>query len=95
MTDPNNQSAPEPELAAVAGSAIPAIQSAALNLGTAARDADTALECWDDEKWADSVMWINNAIAQLESARAKITAHASLPNNEVTNAGHDLRTKGE
>lgn len=50
----------------------------------AARDADNALECWDDEKWADSVMWINNAIAQLESARAKITAHASLPNIKVT-----------
>lgn len=62
------------------GSAIPAIQSAALNIGTAARDADSALECWDDEKWAASVMWINNAISQLESARAKISAHASLPN---------------
>lgn len=61
------------------GSAIPAIQSAALNLGTAARDADNALECWDEEKWEDSVMWINNAIAQLESAREKIAAHASLP----------------
>lgn len=65
------------------GSAIPAIQSAALNIGTAARDADNALECWDDGEWADSVMWIDNAIAQLESARAKITAHASLPNAET------------
>ena len=57
------------------GSAIPAIQSAALNIGTAARDADNALECWDEEKWEDAVMWINNAIAQLESARAKIMTH--------------------
>lgn len=64
-------------------SAIPAIQSAALNIGTAARDADNALECWDEEKWADSVMWINNAIAQLESARAKISAHASSPNDQA------------
>jgi hypothetical protein len=70
------------ELAAPSGSAIPAIQSAALNIGTAARDADNALECWDEEKWEDSVMWINNAIAQLESARAKITAHASLPTDK-------------
>lgn len=62
------------------GSAIPAIQSSALNIRTAARDADNALECWDEEKWADAVVWINNAIAQLESARAKIRAHASLPN---------------
>lgn len=68
-------------LALASGSAIPAIQSAALNLGTAARDADNALECWDEEKWGDAVMWINNAIAQLESARSKISAHASLPNN--------------
>lgn len=64
-------------LALVTGSAFPAIQSAALNLVTAARDADNALECWDEKKWEDSVMWINNAIAQLESARAKITDHAS------------------
>lgn len=65
-------------------SAIPAIQSAALNIGTAARDADNALECWDEEKWTDAVVWIDNAIAQLESARAKISAHASLPNAEIS-----------
>lgn len=56
--------------------ALPVIQSAALNIRTAARDADNALECWDEEKWVDAVMWINNAIDQLESARAKITTHA-------------------
>lgn len=61
-------------------SAITAIESAALNIGTAARDADNALECWDAEKWSDAVVWINNAIDQLESARAKIEAHAFLPN---------------
>lgn len=71
-------------LALATCSAIPAIQSAALNIGTAARDADNALECWDAEKWADAVVWINNAIAQLESARAKIEAHASLPNIKVS-----------
>lgn len=72
-------------------SAIPAIQSAALNLGTAARDADNALECWDEEKWDDAVMWINNAISQLESARAKIMTHASLRNDKA----HESRAGGK
>ena len=65
----------KPNDAESAGPALPHIQSAALCIGTAARDADKALECWDEEKWDDAVMWINNAIAQLVSARAKISAH--------------------
>lgn len=77
---------PDRDVGSSDGSAIPAIQSAALNIGTAARDADNALECWDEEKWSDAVMWINNAIAQLESARAKISAHASSPNTKGSRA---------
>lgn len=78
----DSQPAAPSVLAVAPCSAIPAIESAALNIGTAARDADNALECWDAEKWADAVVWINNAIAQLESARAKIEAHASSPNTK-------------
>lgn len=55
---------------------VPEIESAALNIVTATRDVDSALECWRDENWSDSLMWINNAIAQLESARAKIKKRA-------------------
>ncbi len=64
---------------------IPAIQSAAINLGTAGRDTDMALECWDDNNWADALVWINNAISQLESARAKIVAHKDLQSREPNN----------
>lgn len=88
-TQPHN--AGTEALALAPCSAIPAIESAALNIGTAARDADNALECWDAEKWADSVMWINNAIAQLESARAKIEAHTSSPNAELTDANKNVK----
>lgn len=66
------------------GSKISAIKSAALNIGTAARASDAALECWDDENWSSSVMWINNAIAELESARTKITVHAYFPNAQTS-----------
>jgi hypothetical protein len=54
---------------------IPAIQSAMLNIGTAASDCGSARDAWTDANWDDAVMWINNAISQLESARAKIEAH--------------------
>jgi hypothetical protein len=58
---------------------IPAIGSAVLNIGTAANDCASAREAWIEESWGDAVMWINCAIAQLESARAKIKAHAAKP----------------
>lgn len=54
---------------------IPAIQSAILNICTACDDCYAAERAWLDDNWDDCVMWINNAIAQLESARAKIKAH--------------------
>jgi hypothetical protein len=60
---------------AAAGSLIPEIQSAVLNIGTASNDCASAREAWIDENWNDATMWISNAIAQLESARAKIYAH--------------------
>jgi hypothetical protein len=63
------------EYAAPPCSPIPAIQSAVLNIGTAASDCGSARDAWIESNWDDSVMWINNAIAQLESARAKIEAH--------------------
>jgi hypothetical protein len=54
---------------------ISAIESAILNICTACDDCDSAERAWLDDNWNDCVMWINNAIAQLESARAKIKAH--------------------
>ena len=69
-------------------SAIPAIQSAVLNIGTAMSDCESARDAWIDEKWNDATMWIGNAIAQLESARAKIYAHqdAESPNDQAQRA---------
>jgi len=63
------------------GWAIPAIQSAYLNLGTAKSDCDWARRYWVIENWPDALMHIREAIAQLESARAKIEAH-SKPNTK-------------
>lgn len=63
------------EYAAPPCSPIPAIQSAVLNIGTAASDCVSARDAWIESNWDDAVMWINNAISQLESARAKIEAH--------------------
>ncbi len=72
------------QLAEAPCSAIPAIQSAVLNIGTAMSDCESARDAWIGEKWNDATMWISNAIAQLESARAKICAHqeAESPNND-------------
>ncbi len=64
--------------APAAGSPIPAIESAVLNIGTAANDCAHARDEWMDEKWNDATMWISNAIAQLDSARAKIYAHQEV-----------------
>lgn len=58
---------------------IPAIQSAYLNIGTAISDCQWARLRWEDEEWEDCVTWISNAIAQLESARAKIQKHIKEP----------------
>ena len=65
------------EYAAPPCSPIPAIQSAVLNIGTAASDCTSASDAWIDANWDDAVMWINNAISQLESARAKIQSHVA------------------
>ena len=54
---------------------ITAIESAVINIGTAASDCGSARDAWIESDWADAVMWINNAISQLESARSKIEAH--------------------
>ncbi len=64
-------------------SQVPAIESAVLNIGNATSDCRLARDAWNDEDWDDAVMWINCAIAQLESARAKIQSH-------VANAPADL-----
>jgi hypothetical protein len=63
------------EYAAPPCSPIPAIQSAVLNIGTAASDCGSARDAWIESNWADAVVWINNAISQLESAREKIEVH--------------------
>lgn len=64
--------------------AIPAIESAVLNIGTAMSDCESARDAWIEAKWNDATMWISNAIAQLESAKAKIYAHhdAESPNDK-------------
>lgn len=64
------------------GSAIPAIQSAVLNIGTAMSDCESARDAWIESNWNDATMWLSNAISQLESAKAKIYAHqeAESPN---------------
>lgn len=82
-TDPSaNQSTPiEPtdgrgsELGGAPGSAIPEITSAYLNLGGARSDALMAESAWEDENWPDALMWIEEGIRQLSSARAKIKRH--------------------
>lgn len=71
-----------------AGSAIPAIQSSVLNIGTAMSDCESAREAWIEGNWNDATMWISNAISQLESAKAKIYAHQETesPNDEMRDA---------
>ena len=64
-------------------SQVPAIQSAVLNIGTAASDCGSARNAWIDANWDDAVMWIDCAIAQLESARAKIKSHIANAQNET------------
>jgi hypothetical protein len=69
-------------------SQVLAIESAVLNIGTAASDCGSARDSWIDANWNDTVMWINCAIAQLESARAKIQSH-------VANAEAHVRDRSE
>lgn len=66
--------------APAAGSPIPPIASAILNIGTAVNDCEWAKSKWIDGEWNDCTMWISNAIAQLESARSKIYAHQESEN---------------
>jgi hypothetical protein len=63
------------------GSPIPALESSVLNIGTAVNDCEWAKSKWIDGEWDDCVMWINNAISQLESARSKIQAHQKEENS--------------
>ena len=51
---------------------LPATDSAYLNVRTAKLDCRAAQVAWEDSKWEEAVMFINMAISQLESARAKI-----------------------
>jgi len=54
---------------------VPQIQSACLNISTSISDAESAIDAWDSEKWADAVMHIDLAIEQLQSAKYKIQHH--------------------
>jgi len=54
---------------------IPQIQSAYLNISTAIADAKSAIDAWEQEKWADAVMSIDLALEQLSSAKYKIENH--------------------
>lgn len=55
----------------------PPLVSATINIDTARSDAVSALDSLDSDDYENAVIWLNNAIAQLESARAKISAHAA------------------
>jgi hypothetical protein len=68
-------------------SPIPAIESSVLNIGTAVNDCEWAKSKWIDGEWDDCVMWINNAINQLESARSKIQAHQKEENETSPSTG--------
>ena len=65
-----------------AGSPIPAIESAVLNIGMAIADCESARTAWVYDNWNDCTMWISNAIAQLEAARSKIYAHQEAENSD-------------
>lgn len=56
---------------------IPEIASAWLNLGTARSDVLMADDAWQRENWPDALMWIDEAVRQLQSARAKIERHVA------------------
>lgn len=76
-------------LDAAAGSPIPAIESSFLNIGTAVNDCKWAKSKWIDGEWNDCVMWISNAIAQLESARSKIQVHQQEENAKLCDGRDD------
>jgi len=64
---------------------IPEIESAYLNIRTAGRDCESASNAWMKDNWNDAAMWILNAIAQLESAKAKIERHQkSVSDSDLT-----------
>ena len=77
----NDETAPE-GCAPSAGSPIPAIESAVLNIGMAIADCESARTAWVYDNWNDCTMWISNAIAQLEAARSKIYAHQEAENSD-------------
>lgn len=62
----------EQHLEMVSNTTIPPIQSAYLNISTAISDAESAIDAWENEKWANAVMSIDLALEQLQSARYKI-----------------------
>ena len=64
-------------------SQVPSIHSAAINICIATQDCESAGDNWQDENWDNAVMWINNAISQLESARAKIQSHVANAQNQA------------
>lgn len=83
---PSNK--PQGSLPLAAGSPIPEIDSAYLNLGGARSDALMAEDAWENENWPDALMWIDEGIRQLSSARAKIERHvASLANTDSAKSG--------
>lgn len=51
------------------------LNSAFLCMGTAQGDVESARDSWVEERWNDTIMWIDLAIKQLESAKAKVEAH--------------------
>lgn len=79
----------QPGSGAAPCSAIPSIQSAVLNIGTAMSDCESAREAWIEANWNDATMWISNAIEQLQSARSKIYRHQEVesPNDRTERRG--------
>ena len=80
---PMNTTDTSERLSPAAGSPIPPIESAILNIGTAVNDCEWAKSKWIDGEWNDCTMWISNAITQLEAARSKIYAHQESENTKL------------
>lgn len=54
-----------------------------LNIGTAISNCQIARRAWLVDNYADCLVWVNAAIAQLESARAKIEKETKQNDNRA------------
>lgn len=64
-------------------SQVRSIDSAYHNMSIAGKYSYNARDTWCMDKWNDTIMWINSAIAQLESARSIIQYHVANATNQA------------